>query len=70
MQMEQQAQQAELQFKAQEHQMEMQFAQTEHANKMQLEQEKALVSREKFRQQMALAQQKADAATTSPQGGV
>jgi len=48
-------------------QMEMEFAQTEHTNKMQLEQEKALVSREKFKQQMALAQQKTLSASMTPQ---
>lgn len=47
--------------------MEVQFAQVEHANKMQLEQEKALVSREKFKQQMTLAQMKVTAAKISSQ---
>ena len=37
--MEQQAQQAELQFKGQEHQMEMQFAQAEFAQKMKFNEE-------------------------------
>jgi hypothetical protein len=47
-----------LRLEAQKMRQEMEFAAEEHRNKMQLEQEKALVSREKFKQQMMLAQQK------------